>query len=154
RLLKRWEEDGTLVRDPLPAFYPYQQTSRGPDGEVVVRLGFLGALALPGEEDESGGKILLHEKTLEGPRKDRTRLIRACQANLSPIFLLHPDSTGGAEAALKEGTEGKSLFTFEDGAGVLHELWRVDDADLVARLQSALAPDWTLIADGHHRYES
>jgi len=152
-LLSRWQEEGTLARDPSAAFYPYRQTFRGPDGELSSRLGFLGALALPGKAGTEKA-ILPHEKTLEGPRQDRTRLILACRANLSPIFLLHPDSTGRTGETLEEFTQKAPLSKFDDPAGVTHELWKMDEPELTRRLQESLRTDWTLIADGHHRYES
>ena len=152
-LLRKWQEEGTLELDPRPAFYPYRQTFMGPEGERAVRLGFLGSLALPpGQEGDN--TVLPHETTLDGPRKDRTRLITACRANLSPVFLLHPDSTGRVETCLQDATSDPPLFAFEDAAGVLHELWKMEDTLKVARLEEALLPDWSLIADGHHRYES
>jgi len=152
-LLKHWQEDGTLVRDPRAAFYPYRQSFRGPDGELTSRLGFLGALALPGRT-ETDQAILPHEKTLAGPRKDRTRLILACRANLSPIFLLHPDSQETAGATLEDATRVAPLSRFEDPLGITHELWKVDEPAKTQRLEQSLLADWTLIADGHHRYES
>ena len=152
-LLSQWQEDGTLERDSRPAFYPYRQSFRGPDGELSSRLGFLGALALPDRAD-SEQAILPHEKTLEGPRRDRTRLILACRANLSPIFLLHPDSTKTVGATLEEAARMPPLSRFEDPAGVTHELWKLDEPAMTRKLQESLLADWTLIADGHHRYES
>jgi uncharacterized protein (DUF1015 family) len=151
-LLRAWQQEGTLEKDPVASFYPYRQSFRGPDGEQAARLGFLGALALP---SGPGEKIVLpHERTLDAPRRDRTRLIEACRANLSPIFLLHPDSTGEAGRALAEVVSGPPLFTFQDDARVTHEMWKADSAFAVEKLQQALRADWTLIADGHHRYES
>ncbi|MCI0656112.1 MAG: DUF1015 domain-containing protein [Acidobacteria bacterium] len=152
-LLSQWQHEGALARDPKPSFYPYRQTFVGPEGESSSRLGFLGALELPGKGD-SEKAILPHEKTLEGPRQDRTRLILACRANLSPIFLLHPDSTMTVGATLEEATRTPPLSRFQDSSGVTHELWRVDDPATTQRLERALLADWTLIADGHHRYES
>jgi uncharacterized protein (DUF1015 family) len=152
-LLSQWQSEGALARDPKPAFYPYRQTFVGPEGESASRLGFLGALELPGKGD-SEKAILPHEKTLEGPRQDRTRLLLACRANLSPIFLLHPDSTRTAGATLEDATRTPPLSRFEDSSGVTHELWKVDDPATTQGLERALLADWTLIADGHHRYES
>ena len=152
-MLRRWREEGTLVQDAVPSFYPYRQTFRGPDGEVASRTGFLGALELRAQESREAG-VLPHEKTLEAPRRDRTRLIAACRANLSPIFLLHPDSGGQAGACLDEATRQEPLCSFTDRGEVRHELWMLPDGPLVPRLAGALAAEWTLIADGHHRYES
>ena len=151
-LLNGWREEGTLRQESALSFYPYRQTFRGPDGITASRLGFLGALAL---EDPGGGSgPLPHEKTLEGPRRDRTRLISACRANLSAIFLLHPDGTGKVAASLERIAPGEPLFRFSDREGILHELWRMDDPDLIRQVQEGLEADWTLIADGHHRHES
>ena len=151
-LLARWREDRTLVEDPVPAFYPYRQTYRGPDGTRASRLGFLGALGLARAGDRSAA--LPHERTLEAPRRDRTRLIAACRANLSPIFLLHPDTMGRVGASLECSTAGEPLFRFTDAQGVLHEFWKVDDPCGIHPICEGLDADWTLIADGHHRYES
>src|SRR5204862_1020290 len=35
-----------------------------------------------------------------------------------------------------------------------HRLWRMDDAEQIAKVQNALADQELLIADGHHRYET
>src|SRR5262249_19003288 len=85
---------------------------------------------------------------------DRTRLIAACRANLSPIFLLHPDESGRVGECLSEVTAEKPAVDFRDPHEVRHELWHLDRADAIGVLQAAMRPEWTFIADGHHRYES
>jgi len=150
-LLRKWREEGTLQRDSGSCLYPYRQTFRGPDGSESSRLGFFGALEM---EAARQGAPLPHEKTLEAPRRDRTRLIAACRANLSPIFLIHPDETGRVGSSLEQSVAGEALFRFSDPQGVTHELWRMEDPASIEGIRSALEGDWTLIADGHHRYES
>jgi uncharacterized protein (DUF1015 family) len=151
-LLDRWRKDGTLLEDLQPAFYPYRQTYTAVDGARVSRLGFLGALGLEKALPNSGA--LPHERTLEGPRRDRTRLLASCRANLSPVFLLHPDSCGEVGSSLQEATRTEPLFRFSDDGGVLHEVWMLSDPSPLQRIQRGMESDWTLIADGHHRYES
>jgi uncharacterized protein (DUF1015 family) len=150
-LLDRWRRDETLVRDPQPAFYPYRQTYRSPDDAPASRFGFLGALELP-QPGQTGA--LPHEKTLQAPREDRTRLMLACRANLSPIFLLHPDETGEVGSILGRTTRRQPLLEMTDRRGVRHELWKLEDPREIGRIRLGMAADWTLIADGHHRYES
>ena len=55
--LARWEAEGILARDPVPALYPYRMTA--PDGSVT--LGVLGVLGL---EPSSAAGVLPHEETL------------------------------------------------------------------------------------------
>ncbi len=150
-ILDRWRREETLVLDPYPSFYPYRQAYRSPDGATASRLGFLGALALP-EPGQSGA--LPHEKTLQAPREDRTRLILACRANLSPIFLLHPDERGEVGSVLGRMTRGSPLVEMTDRQGVHHQIWKMEDPEEIGRIRQAMAAEWTLIADGHHRYES
>jgi uncharacterized protein (DUF1015 family) len=150
-LLGQWRKDGTVREEPRPALYPYRQTYTGPDGVRISRLGFFGALAL---ESTAGAGALPHERTLEGPRRDRTRLLAACRVNLSPIFLLHPDDLGEVGACLAEAVAAPPEIRFTDGGGVLNELWTLSDPAPLARIGRGMESDWTLIADGHHRYES
>jgi uncharacterized protein (DUF1015 family) len=150
-LLRKWREEGTLQQDSRSCLYPYRQTFRGPDGTESSRLGFFGALEM---EAARPGAPLPHEKTLEAPRRDRTRLITACRANLSPIFLIHPDETEQVGARLERAAAGEALLRFSDLQGVTHELWRLEDRASIEGIRSSMEGSWTLIADGHHRYES
>ena len=61
---REWLAEGTLVRDPLPALYYYEQEFTIPGKGTFVRKGFLGALKLSpfGE-----GAVFPHERTLSEP---------------------------------------------------------------------------------------
>ena len=76
RTLAAWRSDGTFHKDPRSAIYVYEQTYRvpGTDTERTQR-GFFGRLRLESFGPESG--VLPHERTLEAPREDRYRLLRA-----------------------------------------------------------------------------
>ena len=105
-------------------------------------------------EDYGAGRIRPHERTHPGPREDRLRLTRATRANLSPIFSLFPDSSGGARETLGQVTGEEPFAEVTDDEGTRNTLWRVADPDQIAALQGALADAELLIADGHHRYET
>ncbi|HKQ98192.1 MAG TPA: DUF1015 family protein, partial [Candidatus Polarisedimenticolia bacterium] len=83
-----------------------------------------------------------------------TRLLQATRAALSPVFMLYPDPDGTVSAALDRLAAAAPDARAVDARGVRAQLWRVDDAASIATLTEALRPAWTLIADGHHRYES
>ena len=143
-LLDRWQEEGTVGRDERPALYAYRMTS--PDGGSST--GVIGALGL-GEPDEETD-ILPHEETLPTPRSDRLELLRATRANLSPIWVLSLASglsaTFGDLAAPDEDVV--------DDDGVRHQLWVLDDPDVVAAVVDSVASAPVVVADGHHRYQT
>lgn len=151
RLLESWVRDELLVREARPAFYACEQRYRHPSGSEATRRGFFARLTL---EPFGSGSVIPHERTLDRPRADRQRLLAATRAHLSAVFLLHPDP-GGEVARLVRGAMGAEPFVeVRDGDGTLSRVARVDDAGRVAFLSDRLRSQWSLIADGHHRYES
>lgn len=149
--LTRWIGEGVLARDPSEAFYVAEHEFRAPDGGRRCRRGFFARLRL---EPYSRGIVIPHERTHDAPRADRARLLAATGANLSPIFLLHPDP--GARVAGITGGAATAPPTAWARIGE-HEvvrLWRVADRSTVDDLRGRLRDMWVLIADGHHRYES
>ena len=149
RVLGEWRRQQVLVRDPEPAVYVLQQTTRLPDGGVRVRTGMIAAVAV---EPYSAGRVKPHEKTHAGPKADRLALVRALKGTFESIFLLARDR--GSE--LRDGLAAvtRSAPTAEgDLEGVGVKVWRVTGAE--AGLLAAIAGrDPLYIADGHHRYET
>ena len=155
--LAAWRSDGTLHKDPRSAIYVYEQTYRvpGTDTERTQR-GFFGRLRL--ESFGPGSGVLPHERTLEGPREDRYRLLRATGVNTSPVVGLYDDPTGSTAAILATIAAGRPTIDLRDGDGVRHRLWVVEAegtaADRVRDLLEAAGTGPITIADGHHRYET
>ena len=147
--LRRWIEEGILVRDTRERFYLYRQ------GFIALgrrwrRMALFARVRLM---DFSEGVILPHERTLSAPKEDRLKLLRECEINFSPIFGLFPDEESGIYTLLEEETRVPPLWSFEDEAGVIHEFWPLD-GHLVGELERAFENVPILIADGHHRYET
>jgi uncharacterized protein (DUF1015 family) len=149
--LADWTRSGILVRDPRPALYALRQSFHGPDGKPHVRDGFFGLLQL---EDYARGSIRPHERTLEGPKADRLKMLRAAQANLSSVFLLYEDREEELLRRLAPALEAEPLATARDEAGATHRLARIEDAALIESVRAFLEPRPLVIADGHHRYET
>ena len=91
-----------LVQEDEPAIWVLRQDYTAPDGSERTRTGFFARVRV---EDYGAGRIRPHERTHPGPKEDRLRLTRATRANLSPIFSLFPDSSGGARETLGQVTE-------------------------------------------------
>jgi uncharacterized protein (DUF1015 family) len=142
RLLHAWQEEKLLRLDDEPSFYVMRMTLPG----GASTRGVIGALGC----EPPGGSVLPHEETIPKDKSDRLDLLRACRANLSPIWGLSKEP---GLARLLE-TSGPPLASARDDAGVLHELWQVSDARALEAISNAVSTSPLVIADGHHRYET
>jgi len=142
-----WLQAGILATDPEPGFYVYKMGFTGDDGNPRQTSGVIGALGLvpPGEDG-----VLPHEHTMSRPKDDRLNLMRACRANLSPIWGLSL-ATGLSEVC---EVSGPPLARCTDAEGVHHRLWRVTQPGVVEAMTATVASAPVVIADGHHRYET
>jgi uncharacterized protein (DUF1015 family) len=157
RTLAAWRSDGTLHKDPRSAVYVYEQTYRVPETDIErTQRGFFGRLRLEEFGPDSG--VLRHEGTLDGPREDRYRLLRATGVNTSPVVALYDDPSGTSSAILATLAAGQPTADVVDDDGVRHRFWIVEAdgplAERVGDLIAAAGSGPVTIADGHHRYET
>lgn len=153
QILKKWLKDQILRRAQKPAFYLYQQEYHTEEGKLKERLGLIALVKLTPYEEKV---VLPHEKTLTKPKEDRLRLMRATQANVSPIFGLYRDAEGKIKPFLKAKCFSSlgCLFDFSNGAGVRHTLWQVNEPSFLKKISQLMEQEKILLADGHHRYET
>jgi len=145
---REWLADGILVQDPEPGIYAYWQRFEW-DGKAHTRKGFVALIDLR----ESGVKA--HERTLKGPKEDRLKLLRACEANFGHVFLLYRDPSLAASKAVSEAIAGKEPdMRATDDFGNEHLLWRITDPAVIEATKETLRPLQAYIADGHHRFET
>jgi uncharacterized protein (DUF1015 family) len=149
-LFREWGRDAVLVRDEAPAFY-YWETDFEHAGRSFTRKGLA---ALVRVEPLSGGGIRPHEQTFSAAKADRLELLKASQANFSPIFSLFPDHTGRVMSLLTNGRPADPLMAFQDTLGYGQRLYPVTDPEVVRGVHQALKEMALFIADGHHRYET
>lgn len=146
RLFTRWQAEGVLVRDRRPTFTVYRMSYADDGGVPRHTTGVIGALDLR----PSGADILPHEQTTPKARSDRLDLLRACRANLSAIWGL--SLAKGLTDLLP--VDADPVADVDDGEGVRHTVWVVDQPDVNDAIAAAVAAQPVVIADGHHRYET
>ncbi len=149
-LLRQWQRESVLLREPLPCVYVCEQTFSH-RGKQVTRRGLLCATLL--EEPESGN-VLRHEKTTTGPKLDRFKLMQACRSNLSPVFGIFADEQGAARDLLSRMRQGLPIAEYTGTEGVRNRIWRITDRSQLQCLAGLLTDEVLVIADGHHRYET
>jgi len=141
--LLAWQDEGILVEDPTAALYAYRMVS--PGGHATN--GIIGALGI---DDDSAATVLPHEQTLPKAKSDRLDLLAATRANLSPIWGL--SLSPGLSRTF--GRSDPPRVEAVDGGGVRHQLWVIDDAEVIRAVQAAVGASAVVLADGHHRYET
>ena len=139
-LLRRWVDEGVLVRTP-PAFFAYEMSSSMAD---TVR-GVFCAMEL----EDWGGDVMPHEQTMAGPVEDRLRLLRATHTHLSAVYGTVGGPCPSLEDLLDDVTARPPEAELVDEQGVTHRRWTIP-ADVP--IADWLAEEPLLIADGHHRY--
>ena len=151
RDFRGWREQGVLVQEHEPCIFAYAQRFKVPGTETTKeRRGFI---ALGKLHDYSEQVVFRHEQTLSKPKSDRLNLLKATRAHFGQIFMLYSDPAGSVETILYEGG-GAADAEVTDEYGVLHRLWRVNNAATIKLLTTAMADKKLIIADGHHRYET
>lgn len=149
--LDSWRKDGILRTDSLPSIYHYQQRFEIKGKERKTRKGFITLVKL---EDFDSGVVLPHEKTMKGPKADRLRLMESCNANLSPIFSLYSDPEKNIDRIIEKDRSTHPFIDFTDDEETRHQLWRIDDKDVIREVINWMEGLSLFIADGHHRYET
>ena len=149
--LAEWRSAGVLLHDAQPGLYPLRQRFTDPDGCEQVRQGFFALLRL---EDYESRIVRPHERTLEGPKADRLKVLRAAEANLSSVFVLYEDRHDELAHVIGKAFDGSQIANATDETGMLHELAQLTDPADIAAIRDFMADRPLVIADGHHRYET
>ncbi len=145
KTLADWLAGGILEKEKRPALWTYRQIFTE-DGKTIVRDALVGLVKL---EEYERGTIRPHERTLAKPKEDRLALLSATKADLELLFLL---TRARLSAALS--TRRAADLTATDTDGVRHDAFRISDYAAHVELQGLVKNAESIIADGHHRYET
>ncbi len=141
--LAEWRRAGVLVRDEGRAAWLLEESFAAPGGERRTRRALVARIRL---ERYAAGGVLPHERTDSSQKAARLELLRAVRTKLTPVLLLHDGAAPPAHPARAPD------LSVEFG-GVESRLWRIgEDREVDAALASVRGR--TIIADGHHRYET
>ena len=105
-------------------------------------------------EDYEAGVVFRHEHTLAAPKADRLELLRQTRVQTGLLFMLYDDASKQIDAMLDAIGHTTPAVELKDEYEVTHRLWTITDARSIERIESAMAKQKLVIADGHHRYET
>jgi uncharacterized protein (DUF1015 family) len=135
--------DGVLLKDDRPYLYVYQQKMGN-----HVQAGIVGLCSVKEYED---GLIKKHEFTRKDKEDDRTRHVTEQNANAEPVFLTY-QARKDIDRIVDWVRSKAPLYDVVTSDGIGHTVWRVDDPEWQAHLETLFVQVPALyVADGHHR---
>ena len=152
---QQWLKQGILQIDDCPAFYLHDHYFTYLRKERI-RRGLIACVEL----EPWGSGIYPHEETFSKAKDDRLHLMRACQANFSPLLSLYQDSEQKIAPVLAEVAKGKPIMSLRAQRSNLinsnerHIVWAITDPKTRQQIGQFLSAQLLYIADGHHRYET
>lgn len=149
--LKQWMRDKVLIRKSKPCFTLYQMDFKEPNEKRKKIDGIVGLLKV---EDYGVGKVLPHEKTYSGPKKDQLELLRACKANFTPIHAMFDDPCQKVSKLYENLLNSPPEQEVRDSDDTIHRTWSLYDEVSIHEIVRFLSQKSLFIADGHHRYET
>lgn len=152
KIFEDWKKKDILVQCDRPAIFYIIQEYKNEKGKNITRKGFIARNRI---EDFSARKILPHEFTMSGPKKDRLDLITATKAFFSQIFMVYDDKEMRIEnEILPKYLSNKPDIDVTDDLGVRNVVYFIYDKTDIEFISKTLENKTLLIADGHHRYET
>ena len=141
---KKFIDKGWLVQDMQECYYIYAQTMNGKTQYGLAVGAFVG--------DYLNGVIKKHELTRRDKEEDRMKHVRACDANIEPVFFAYPDNSvlnGLIERYVSIVPEYDFIAP---GDGFRHQFWIISNQKDINTITQTFAEMPALyIADGHHR---
>jgi uncharacterized protein (DUF1015 family) len=141
--LQHLRDQGVMIRDPRPSFYIYRLT--------MNNRSQTGLLALASVDEYNQGKIKKHEHTRPEKVIDRGNHMAYLEAQVGLVFTIFRHEAM-IDAIFTKITAAPATSDFVAHDDVRHQLWLVDDPQVIAIITEAFArvPE-VYIADGHHR---
>jgi uncharacterized protein (DUF1015 family) len=142
--LQQFIDKKLYFQDKVPCLYIYAQTMWG-------RTQY-GLMACASVADYLSDVIRKHELTRVEKEEDRKNHIRITNFNSEPVFFAYPDHEE-IDRIVNQVIKGKSAYDFKTGDDIRHQLWIINDAHTIKRIESIFKKEiaFTYIADGHHR---
>ena len=142
-----FKEDQIFVQDEQPNYYIYKIVDRD-------HQEFNGIVAAASAIDYENDKIKRHEDTIEPREIVFKDYLKTVGFNAEPVLLTYPDNATIAQVIAATQTE-RAEFEFTTTYRDTHYLWKVSDAQTLAKIQAEFeAMETIYIADGHHRSAS
>ena len=140
--------DDIVARDASRAVYRYHQVFAGP-GRSFTRKSLYCAVQLTPYTE---GQIRPHEHASVAGRDAALAKIRQLGAHVEPVLMGFRDPATEVERLCRKPEANAPSFEVTTADGVVHKLWRIQEAETIGALRRYFAPKKLHVLDGHDRY--
>ena len=141
---EKFQERGWLVQDKQDCYYIYAQTMEG-------RTQY-GLVVCASVRDYVNGVIKKHELTRKDKEENRMKHVRACNANIEPVFFAYPDNMRLNQLIMRYAATQPLYDFIAPVDGFRHQFWVISQPEDIKTITDEFASMPALyIADGHHR---
>ncbi len=146
---RKWSDfvgEGWYLREEQDRIYLYEQSRKG-----LMSRGIIAAVSVG---DYRGGKIKMHEHTLQQREELFKDYLNATGINAEPVLLAAPGAHE-LDVAMEGIWHAPPTYDFSTTDMVRHRVWAVSEPRIIAAVQKQFERIEALyIADGHHRLAS
>lgn len=146
---RKWSEflgEGWFIRDERPCIYLYEQSRKD-----SLSRGIIAAVSVG---DYRGGKVKVHEHTLQAREELFKDYLNVTGINAEPVLLAAPQGNG-LDALFSATWSSGATYDFSTTDRVRHRFWAIADPALIEKASNSFTDiDALYIADGHHRMAS
>src|SRR5204863_548426 len=124
---------GVLIRESQPRYYVYRLHMAVPgdtSGRIHVQTGLVVSASVAAYD---AGDIRKHEFTRPDKEDDRVRQIDTRNAQTGPVLLAYK-ADKDVQAIIDAAAKSAPLYEVTADDGIVHTIWRMDDAAAIARL--------------------
>ncbi len=140
------KEKSILTKDKENSFYIYKISTKNHS-----QIGIVGTAKLSAYDNLH---IRGHEEIFLERAQKRLKQMDNLNAQIGPIYVIHPDSSELNELIKKEMVS-KPIYSFEALDRCKHEMWKVNNKEKVTKICDLFnSINRIYIADGHHRMEA
>jgi uncharacterized protein (DUF1015 family) len=148
--LAGWLEQGILRYESEPALYIHEHVFHVL-GKQIKRQNILTLVKL---EEWEKKVVRPHENIIPRAKSDRMSMLRACQANTSPVLSMYEDPERRVSSLIQDEENKAPVIDCAGEEAENHKVWAVTSPETIRKIQLELAQRPLYIADGHHRYDS
>jgi uncharacterized protein (DUF1015 family) len=100
------------------------------------------------------GVVKPHEAASPAGKAAAAAQLAAQHAQLAPVLAGYLDAAGEVERLFRRVDADRPTLELTTPDRAVHRLWRVQDAEVIGKLRTVLAPKKAQVLDGHDRYEA